>query len=622
MKSLERISKLDPNVISQLKAGEIVEKPVNIVKELLENSFDAQATEIRLEVWNGGRDLIKIVDNGTGIHPEDLDLIFDQHTTSKIQKIQDIEANGTFGFRGEALFAISAVSKIKIASRFKNEEESYEVCNEAKNEIRPSNLTEGTQIIIQSLFKDQPVRAKFLSSSAREWTLIHEVLIAYSLRFPQVSFEVWHNGKKSLSLKKNQSVHERFASLYPGSSDFYDWLDLTHHQLKLKGFFRKTEKCSNRSQKKLIFMNNRLIKSKMISQFVKEAYQGLLMKDQKPDYVLFLQLPHQWIDVNAHPMKLEVRLRDLDLVREYFLRTLQEWLYQSNHEKAQINLPREWVQQTPRSKNISPFSDLNSFKSQTFQPASPSFQKTGLQSATSENHSFHQPKNHSLFSQKAINSTHHAVANPKKDQRENPFQPLALEEKGFRFLGQFNQCYLLFESQSKLLVVDQHALHERILFEEFLEKNTKTPLKTQLFLKPIEINFSSFLNELLNHHRTHLNHLGFLWEISDNQIFLNGYPEILQPKPQTIISKIQQLTDFEYENFSLEELIYHFFYDIFSEKACHTAIRAGDNLDPQQSIALMKKAQQVRFWAKCPHGRPVLKTFDREDFDRWFKRIL
>ncbi len=580
-----KIKKLSTETINLISAGEVIEGPGDVLKELIENSLDANATEITVEIKSAGIDFLQIKDNGSGILKEDLEICLEKYTTSKLKDINDLYEITSFGFRGEALSTIDAVSKLKIISSTTQDGQGYLLENRA---ISLVPAKKGTIITIEDLFYNVPVRKKFLKSKSFEYSKLYETFLASVLLNPDVTFK-FISEKKNIIFPKTD-FENRLVQVY--GSDIKSKaikIDVENNLFKLRGVLTNPSNPiyfpSN-----YLFINKRYVFSPQIYKSIIGAYKDYLMIQQKPFFILFIDFDPKTIDVNVHPKKRVVKLQN-EMV---FLMELKRELSQ----KIDVILGKEL--------NKTNYNSLNQFMSNThrlennFTPPSYSKQNTG----------FFQNKNHSLYdSQKNLFS--------EQDNKLSFSEELVLfEHKITKVLGQVKDTFIVCETTDGLILIDQHAADERINLEknrlkyDFVEKQTLIAKIPLTFL-------SEFHKDLLLNNKDKLNELGFSYSLEDSNYFLKTIPLFLDRYfDKNIFLNI--LKDLEEGNFEISKLKDN----LLKLKSCKESIKANDPLTIQDQINLIKKLGFCKDKGICAHGRPTIIFISLKDVDKLFKRII
>ncbi|MEN9810863.1 MAG: hypothetical protein RLZZ488_2430 [Pseudomonadota bacterium] len=662
------VHKLPEHVINQIKAGEVVERPVSVVKELLENALDAQAQEVEIELIDGGRQLIRISDDGCGMSPEDAVMALERHATSKISRADDLLDLSTFGFRGEALPSIAAVSEFCLRSRRRDDSVGTEihVRHGIQSGAQPCGMSAGTEIIVRDLFGTIPARRKFLRSTATEFAHIQELVQAMALAYHKVGLRLTHNGREVFKVAPAQSLAERFRSLLAGEADEFIPLTYRKGSFSLEGFVQKPDLARPVPRYFITFVNGRLVKDRIVRNGVLSGYTGLSMKGLVPACVLFVSVDPQILDVNAHPNKTEIRFTDSALVQDLVTIALQSDLRQSTQNAMLSTLPTaetivrvsadarrgEWSGAEQKAPELFSPAKMTS----TFQPSVSAHNPAGApvsQRGGSHFSSLPRPENNvrstPIFVDEPMLSAQSSVAAPRQVGESENRPPHDSPLFDASYLGQYKNCFLLFQAGEDLLVVDQHAFHERILFEELaVQIEGEHGLARQSLLAPLTLPIPQALSEILQDEEKTLEQLGFEIEVlpSGRSVALHSLPTQVDAAKATelfddILARLLAVRGFQSvdahplirrahrlgqewldaglrpANLTRREI----FHLHLATVACHTAVRSGDPLNAELVRRLLLRGVDVDFFAHCPHGRPVWRRWTAHDVAQWFSRI-
>ncbi len=591
---MARIQQLPPSVVSKIAAGEVIERPGSVVKELLENAVDAGSTRIDVEVDQGGSELIRVVDDGCGLVPEDLPLAFSSHATSKLQSADDLFHITTLGFRGEALASIGGVAQVNLQSRPAGLSAGAEIsCHGgALSEVRPWNGAAGTRIEVRHLFYNTPVRRKFLRTTATEMGHISEQLTRLALSHPRLQLNLRHNGKRVYEVPADAPLLERIGLFFGAElRDQLLPLETDAGPARLRGFIADPAAERGNSRMQYLFVNGRCIRDRSLGHALQEAYRGLLMTGRYAVAFLFLEVPPEQVDVNVHPTKFEVRFRDASALYHLVLAAVRERLRAANLT-ARLRVPvgaaaaeslalEPWTLTAPEP----PLPEL---------PLTPpSWLKVEQEEAP------------------LAASPAPPAPEPAKPQAAPPLQD-------FKAI-QLYDSYIVLETPEGMLVIDQHALHERILFEHLKTRSRCGPLETQRLLIPEPVDLSADQAARALEHRTALAELGL--EVEDfggSTLLVSSYPAILgQRSPHAILKAVVDHLLAKERPPSREQLLN----DLLSLMACHAAVRAGERLSSEQIAALVAQRHLAEDTHHCPHGRPTTLLFSKQELDRQFRRI-
>jgi DNA mismatch repair protein MutL len=608
---MPRIQQLPALVVNKIAAGEVIERPASVVKELLENAVDAGARRIDVEVEQGGTDLIRVVDDGGGIIADDLPLAFASHATSKLQSADDLFHIETLGFRGEALASIGGVAQVTLQSRPPEETCGAQVsCNGGElGPVRPWNGSPGTRIEVRHLFYNTPVRRKFLRTPSTEMGHISEAFTRLALAHCRSIFEadaergirekglhltLRHNNKVVYDIPTSAVLLDRIASFFGPevSNQLYAVQD---HQgaATLTGYIADPACERGTARMQYLFVNGRWVRDRSLGHAIQEAYRGLLMTGRYAVTFLFLDLPPDQVDVNVHPTKAEVRFRDSQALHHLVFSTLRQRLRAANLT-ARLQLPSTML---PTETLGTPLQPAPPFDPAPWSLAPPDSERGPALP-------FVPPA--------TPNAPAPVDLVPPGPQPAPPANPPSK-------IIQLYDSYLVVEADEGMLVIDQHALHERILFEQIKRRIQSGPLETQPLLIPEPVELTAEQAARTLEHRAALAELGLgVEDFGGGTLLLTSYPALLgRRSPQTILRAVVDHLVSQERTPSREVL----FNDLMSLMACHAAVRAGDRLTPEQMAALVEQRQLADDTHHCPHGRPTALLFSRHDLERQFRRV-
>jgi DNA mismatch repair protein MutL len=610
---MPRIHQLPHSVITKIAAGEVIERPASVVKELLENSVDAGSRRIDVEVEQGGVELIRVVDDGCGIHADDLPLAFASHATSKLHSADDLFHIGTMGFRGEALASVGGVAQVTLQSRPREQASGAEItCHGGDlSSTRPWNGSPGTRIEVRHLFYNTPVRRKFLRATATEMGHVSEAFIRLALGThagPEpLHLTLRHNGKAVYDVPTSAGLLDRIGLFFgPEVSGSLYAVEARQGPARLMGYVADPSCDRGTAKMQYLFLNGRWIRDRGLGHAIQEAYRGLLMVGRYAVTFLFLELPSDQVDVNVHPTKSEVRFRDGQALHHLVFASLRERL------RAENLVPRLQVPSTVRPSAeanlvVPPWSGSPAPWSLTSAPPP----TPGLPFSASP-----PVPNPPPLPKPAAGPAPPASATPNEPQNR---LSEALAAPGPYKVIQLYDSYLVLETEQGMLVIDQHALHERILFEQLKRRVRSGPLETQRLLIPEPVDLPPDQAARTLEQRAALAELGL--EVEDfggGTVLLTSYPAILgRRSPQALLRAVVDHLVSQDRLPSREVL----FNDLLSLMACHSAVRAGDRLTPEEMSALVDQRALADDVHHCPHGRPTALLFSRHDLERQFGRI-
>ncbi|MEO6596473.1 MAG: DNA mismatch repair endonuclease MutL [Planctomycetota bacterium] len=589
------IKRLPPAVVNQIAAGEVIERPYSVVKELVENSLDAGAGRIRVEIRAGGAECIDIVDDGEGFLPDDMPLAFASHATSKLEAVRDLDHIASLGFRGEALASIGAVSRARILSRRRGADEGWEVSCDggAETAPQPCGCPEGTRMEIRDLFFNVPARRRFLKSAHAERARIQELIAELSLARLDVDFTFVADGREYLRLPAGESMAMRFARCF-GQELGGGLLPVTRSfpGIGVEGLVGEPDLARRDGKLELLFVNGRLARETSALHAVRQAYREYLMGGRFPVYALQLTLPAEQVDVNVHPRKAEVRFVEARKVAGCLHETVRSALQgrgfvASNGGGVVIDA------ELPRAR--SGFPDLPPGLFGNEQPT---------QFAAAER-SVPVP---AVVRETAGPPTY---ADDHRALRPNPFQRVA-----GRFL-QVLDLYLLLEGPNGLLVVDQHALHERVVYERLRRQHDARAVQVQRLLVPTVIEVSPTEQAWLQSVHDDLAAEGLLIEaFGSTSVAVQGLPTVLAKVDVKKLLRALLGGEMEDGRRSMRAQIAERFHSM----ACRSAVMSGDRLTDAEIQALLQEAATLEHPHNCPHGRPTVLTFGTAELERYFRR--
>jgi DNA mismatch repair protein MutL len=571
-----KIRSLSPEIVAKIAAGEVVERPASVVKELLENALDAGSRSVKVEVQGGGRKLVRVTDDGEGMTAEEARLALQSHTTSKIESLEDLFALHTFGFRGEALASIAAVSRMKVSSRKSGELAGAELQIEGgvvRNSVE-AGVPPGTSVEVRDLFFNVPARLKFLKSPGTEMAHIGEVLAKTALANPRARFQLFHEGKLLSAYPLREDPSARLVEAL--GADVAGKMFPFHSrqgELKIDGFAGEPDLNRSNGRGIYLFVNRRPVRDRLLTHAVLQGYRNLIPANRYPAAVLFVDIPPSEVDVNVHPSKWEVKFSDSETVHRSVIRAIRAMLEETPWLKTSVGEKPKGVREfqgdyrAPEREGSFPFSRTGSFR------AVPG-------------------------------------PEPQNDSREE-LPPVS-------FLGQIQDTYLIFASPEGLVLLDQHAAHERILLEKLGNDLSGGNLSRQGLLLPEVIELTSAEAEIVQEHLADLSRMAFELEPAGGRTFwLKSIPQILSTEdPLRILREMIR----EISSWQKGSDLGQFFDSLLKMTACRGAIQAGRTMGRQEAQALLSDLQKCRFPSHCPHGRPTLLRITHSDLEKMFGR--
>ncbi len=590
------IAALPDTLISQIAAGEVVERPASVVKEVLENAIDAGAQAITIRLEEGGCQRISIQDDGSGINHTELHLAIQRHATSKITSLSDLESVASLGFRGEALASIASVSRFSITTRTSEDDHAWQIQvngGQTMGDVSPSSGPVGTTVDVQDLYFNTPARRKFLKSSATELGHCLELIRRIALSRPDIGFAIWHNGKvieRWTSCNIEQRVDAILGQEFQNSKIA---LEHVSGRLTVRGFVSKPTSSRARADQQYSFVNGRFVRDKVIQHAIRSAYQDVLHGDRQPMVVLSLEIDPQLVDVNVHPAKTEVRFREGGAVHQFIYKAIQHALATAAGHSLETSA------QSATSYGFTQTSDTSSSSYQWAERVnSPSNQHLPLsQSSKSEIDNFFIQLNNRPADQLT--------------QAENNDLPLG------HALAQIHGIYILAQNKFGLVLVDMHAAHERVLYEK-LKEDLASGIKVQQLLVPVVMHASELEVGKAQEHRATLNQLGFdVATLSPTQLAIRTIPTLLQKADP--IGLVRNLLN-DLDSTGSQAVVDAAQHERLATQACHAAVRAHRLLTLTEMDALLRQMEQTERADQCNHGRPTWIQLSIQDLDKLFLR--
>ena len=592
---MPRIQTLSSHLVNQIAAGEVVERPASVVKELVENSLDSAASSVVVEIESGGTRLIRVSDDGYGIDRDELTVAISRHATSKISSLDDLEKISSLGFRGEALPSIASVSRLSLCSRTADAEYAWTISGRDDGEAVPDSSPAGTSVEVRELFYNVPARKKFLRTEQTEYRHIETLFKTLAISHPEVGFKLIHNQKVIYQLRPaldTEGCRQRLSMLCGkafAESLIEIEVEIEGHQLS--GWVALPTFNRSQADMQYFFVNQRIIKDKLVAHAVRQAYQDVMFHGRHPAFVLSLRIDPRQIDVNVHPQKHEVRFRNSRMVHDFLYRSLHQALANVQPQQ-QIASPAFAMQETSSAE-------------------APAFAQ---QSSLGFNHysSFRRPasigeKNAAYAS---LLSTVDTIPDELEGGREIP--PLGYA------IAQLKGIYILAENVEGMVVVDMHAAHERIVYERMKQNAAEEDVIKQPLLVPFSLSVSQAEADLVEENQTLFEHLGFGVErLGVEQVRVRAIPALLKnaDTEQLIRDVLADLVEY-----GRSERIQQYENELLSTMACHASVRANRLLSIDEMNALLRDIEQTERSGQCNHGRPTWKQLSLDQLDKFFKR--
>ena len=626
---MSKINILSSKIYNRIAAGEVVERPASVVKELVENAIDAGADSIIIEIEKGGNASIKITDNGSGIEKSELKKAILPHATSKISSVKDLDNILSLGFRGEALASIAAVSKLSIISKPKNQNTGAKLYTEGGEDVGITDYpsADGTEITVNNLFFNTPAREKFLKSEKGEEGEITSIVTKFILGNPNVSFKYVSSGKVVYQ-SYGDGEEAAFAAVY-GVNTLKDcfYIDSERNGVKVKGYIGKHYFTKPNRNYQSVFINGRYIVNSTVSIAITNAYSAYTMKRQYPFYVISLSIPTETVDVNVHPNKIDVRFANNQIVYGAVYSIISKALDGTSEALDIVSMPNAEKHNENKSKSNDEYATHNKEYTSSFKSKK---EDLGFKKIVFNDSGKKSQTRFDLSSAKTDAPTIDIFAENKaylekleKEKQNLDNQIISVQqqitiEKELKYIGQALNTFLIFDDGTDIYFIDQHAAHERILFDKFTDKIKNDKIDTQILLLPYVFDVSSNEYEFLCTNLELLNSMGIeISEFGDSTFKISSLPVIVANL------NIKEFVDdllFDINNLKKVELA-DLLKEKIAQKACKAAIKSGDKLD-EEDIKVIIKQIKGNLGLKCPHGRPIAVKISRTEIDKWFKRIV
>lgn len=582
----KKIMKLPQSVANRIAAGEVIERPSSMLKELLENAVDSGADNIEVSVEEAGIKSMIVEDNGEGIRFEELPLAITHHATSKIHSIEDLDYIYTLGFRGEALASISDVTNLEIISKTADENIGGKIIAEAGKiiEHKPAAASNGTKIIARNLFFNIPARYKFLKHTSREFFLIKEVFDTEALVQPNISMKLRNNDKLASCYLKAESLKERIENYLNDKNIFDNLLEINieKENMSIYGLFSNSKISQSMRKNNFIFLNNRPIENRVISFAIKNAYSNAIPKERYPFFFLYINIDCDKVDVNVHPSKKEVRIKNEREISGIIYNSIFDKINEGNSFDS-VNIEND-INYTPAFKirnneNSESYENINSYK----------------------------------YNETISNENYNNSYEVKEFQQEREFGEY------IKAVGQVFSSFIVAERGSEMYIIDQHAAYERLNYERIYKTLSKGKLEYEKLLVPCEIEYRDYEIDILNNYKEIIESIGIKFEAnSKNSIIIEDIP-IYMPKNQKIEKIIKDILDIyisKGDNDTLEKLIKH----TCSTISCKYSPKAGDKLSNGDMQTLLDLLEKENILTNCPHGRPFVLRLSKDYLDKKFFR--
>ncbi len=649
------INILDSDTINKIAAGEVVERPSSVVKELVENAIDAGSSAVTIEIKEGGISFIRITDNGCGIPKDDIPKAFLRHATSKIKSIEDLLSVSSLGFRGEALSSIAAVSSVELITKTADDISGYRyVCDGGEEKkFEEIGAPDGTTIIVRNLFYNTPVRRKFLKTASTEGGYVSSLVEHLALSHPDISFRFISNNQNRLHTSGNMNLRDIIYGVY-GRDYARNIIEVENstQDIKVSGYIGRPMMVRGNRSYENYYINGRYIKSSVITKAVEDAYKGFIMPHNYPFTALHFTITPDIIDVNVHPQKMELRFSKNELVYDFVYNTLLDALkkmdlavtVQLDTQPKRDTLTERGTLPSQPEKNSQ--DKLNNQDKQSSQDAIYSKDKTFIQDnqlSKPEKYSQDKPAAvEKIISKKeerlpepfeikrsqqmiAEDSLQYTAAmkevNVPKGRQENLFEDSFLDDNNrdkYRVIGQLFDTYWLVEFEDKFYIMDQHAAHEKVIYERLMKKIKESSAQTQMIMPPVIVELSLKEQEVLQNHISDFEKIGFeLEDFGDKTYKITGVPANL-PDIDYFMMFTELLDSIADEN--------SFGYELLAQRvatmSCKAAIKGNNKISFDEAKTLIYELSQADNPFNCPHGRPTLIVMSKYEIEKKFKRII
>ncbi len=613
-----KIRILPDNIVSKIAAGEIVERPASVVKELLENSLDAKSTQIQIELRAGGQKLIVVSDNGEGMTRDDALLAIERHATSKIRDTQDLFSIKTLGFRGEALPSIAGVSRFKLTTKIKEALVGIKISVDGGTvkSVEEAGCPEGTTAEVRDLFYNTPPRLKFMKTTETELTNVLDIIQREALSHPDVGFKVSHEGRPLLQLPQRKTIKERLLEIFPDTKLFE--VEAEAEGIKVNGFMSSPEDMRTTTQKLYTYVNRRAVRDRFLTRILIDSYGRLIERGKFPQGILLMDIPPEEVDVNVHPTKNEVRFRRTRVVGDLIKAAVSEMLrvapwIKDYHERVE-NAVQGFFEKSCFSKKIPQVSKDGSFEIRSNTEMLRESSYRGIPENREENSGLQPIYIETTLSHASITeslSKLRETARPDLFKQENFFSTLDL-------IGQLGELYIICASRRGMILIDQHAAHERINYEKLKNAYLKREIETQELIFPLSLELPSDEAELLGEHREEMESLGIkIEEFGKGSFLIRSVPALLGSAD---IEKLLKDMIGEIATLGREKSFTEHLDHAIATMACHSSVRASQELNLEKMKALLQQLDSAQFPHSCPHGRPVARELTFEELEKMFKR--
>ena len=589
------IIKLDQNTINHIAAGEVIDRPSSIVKELIENSIDANATNISIEIKDGGISLIRITDNGDGIEEDDIRIAFERHSTSKIKDTLDLASIHSLGFRGEALSSIAAVCQVELITKAKDAMTGFRYRIEGDSEIGLEEIgaPDGTTFIVRNIFFNTPARRKFLKSPSTESGYISEIIEKIALSHPEISFTFINNGKTRIYTPGNGDLKDTIYAIY-GKDVTDNLLEINYkdENIEMSGYIGKAIISKGNRSNENYFINGRYIKNDIISKAIEEGYKFILMQHKYPFTAINFKIDSNLIDVNVHPSKMELRFLNAPEIYPAIVDTISVTLVEKpNIVEAKLGDDKKEEKKIDRKPE--PFEEKRNVvqKTKVIEPEKPK-----------------------------VDYTNKKATKPKEVHEQMEYDFLSKEARPkHKIIGQVFETYWIVEYEDEMYIIDQHAAHEKVNFERLMKRFNENDISTQMLNQPIILNLSMKDANVLEKYLDNFSEIGFVIEPFQGTDFaVRGVPsELYTLDSEDVLMDI-------IDNFTAEigSMVPNIITEKIASMSCKASIKGNTKISFAEADALIDELLSLENPYNCPHGRPTIIKMSKEELEKKFKRIV
>ena len=622
---MANIQKLSPELVNQIAAGEVIARPASVVKELVENALDAGATRIDVVIEDGGAKLISVTDNGSGMGINDLSLAFTPHATSKITKTDDLFNITTLGFRGEALASIASISHAQIRTRKPNETSGYEITSSgnATDEPKPCASSTGTTVTIRDLFFNTPARRKFMRKANTEFGHISEQVTRLALAQPQVAITLSHNGRSKFDLPAVNSTAARAKDLFGGPmAETLLPISSRPGPVQVKGLIGQPSAGRGSGKWQYFFLNGRFIRDRIVTHALREAYRGLIDSNRWPVAFVFIEMDPAEVDVNVHPTKVEVRFRDGQAIHSQLLAAMRDTLNKSAlTPAAKIDSVSDIAPDDEKPAEMQRRESLTEALADFFKSASPTQSKLHFPPPATQQTSpaaTSNPASAGQFVEKAISQPASYQPQPVLAQAASPTVEPAPQIPAVSSAVQMHNSYIVSAEADGIMIVDQHALHERIIYNQLAERLTSGGLTSQRLLIPETVTVTEIESDTIAENEAFFARMGIeVLPFGPQTVAIQRFPSLLTNRGVSASEFLREMLDELSQGPVSPEIMLE---KTLSVMACKAAVKAGEKLTQAEIDDLLAHRTEVEKSSACPHGRPTTIMLTLKDLEKQFKR--